>query len=80
MSAESINEEFVLEGEPPSPFNIPSGCRFNPRCPYASDACRTTDPALATVAPQHESACIRASELDVLALTLTKRTSGKPAA
>ncbi|MCU1471814.1 MAG: transporter ATP-binding protein [Glaciihabitans sp.] len=80
MSAESINEEFVLEGEPPSPFDIPPGCRFNPRCPYASDACRTTDPALATVAPQHESACIRASELDVLAITLTQRTAGESAA
>ena len=80
MSAESINEEFVLEGEPPSPFDIPPGCRFNPRCPYASDACRTTDPALASVAPQHESACIRASELDVLAITLTQRLAGESAA
>jgi oligopeptide/dipeptide ABC transporter ATP-binding protein len=68
MSAESVNEAFVLEGEPPSPFNVPSGCRFNPRCPYATDACRTTDPALESVAPGHLSACIRSSELPVLSL------------
>ena len=68
MSAESVNEAFVLEGEPPSPFNVPSGCRFNPRCPYATDACRTTDPALESVAPGHLSACIRSSELPMLSL------------
>ena len=68
MSAESVNEAFVLEGEPPSPFDVPSGCRFNPRCPYATDACRTTDPALESVAPGHLSACIRSSELPMLSL------------
>jgi oligopeptide/dipeptide ABC transporter ATP-binding protein len=68
MSAESVNEAFVLEGEPPSPFNVPSGCRFNPRCPYATDACRTTDPALESVAPGHLSACIRSSDLPMLSL------------
>lgn len=68
MSAGSVTEAFQLEGEPPSPFDVPSGCRFNPRCPYAVDACRTTDPALETVAPAHLSACIRASELTELAV------------
>ena len=68
MSAESVNEAFVLEGEPPSPFDVPSGCRFNPRCPYATDACRTTDPALESVAPGHLSACIRSSDLPMLSL------------
>jgi oligopeptide/dipeptide ABC transporter ATP-binding protein len=67
MAAGSVNDEFVLEGDPPSPFNVPSGCRFNPRCPYAADACREIDPALATVADGHESACIRADELNELA-------------
>ncbi|MBC7724082.1 MAG: ATP-binding cassette domain-containing protein [Burkholderiaceae bacterium] len=68
MSAGSVTEAFQLEGEPPSPFDVPSGCRFNPRCPYAVDACRTTDPVLETVAPAHLSACIRASELTELAV------------
>jgi oligopeptide/dipeptide ABC transporter ATP-binding protein len=68
MTAESRNDEFVLEGEPPSPFGVPSGCRFHPRCPFAADECRTTDPALAAVAAGHDSACLRAAELDTIPL------------
>ena len=29
----------IVKGEPPSPINPPSGCRFHPRCPYAKDIC-----------------------------------------
>jgi len=36
-----------LTGDLPSPSDIPTGCRFHPRCPLASDICRTSDPALA---------------------------------
>jgi len=63
MTAESVNDDFVLEGEPPSPFNIPQGCRFHPRCPFAVQACIETDPALMPVAAGHDSACLRAHEL-----------------
>ncbi|WP_083393143.1 oligopeptide/dipeptide ABC transporter ATP-binding protein [Curtobacterium sp. MMLR14_010] len=49
MGAESVTARLALQGDPPSPFDIPTGCRFHPRCPYAVDACRTTDPALAPV-------------------------------
>jgi oligopeptide/dipeptide ABC transporter ATP-binding protein len=77
MTAESVNEEFVLEGEPPSPFNVPAGCRFNPRCPYATDDCRSTDPGLAPVAEGHESACIRASELPAHSIALRVSTARK---
>jgi len=37
----------VLQGEIPSPLNVPGGCRFHTRCPAAMDRCRTQDPALA---------------------------------
>jgi oligopeptide/dipeptide ABC transporter ATP-binding protein len=37
----------ALRGEPPSPMNIPQGCRFHPRCPAALPHCRTTPPPLA---------------------------------
>jgi oligopeptide transport system ATP-binding protein len=51
----------VLQGEPPSPVNPPTGCRFNPRCWLATDECRTDVPlrrefpegALRTVACHH---------------------------
>ena len=71
MTPDSVNGEFFLEGEPPSPFDVPSGCRFNPRCPFATDACRSTDPALETVGPEHESACLLAAELPTLSIAST---------
>jgi oligopeptide/dipeptide ABC transporter ATP-binding protein len=40
-----------LRGEPPSPVDLPSGCRFHPRCPQAADICRAGDPALLPVRP-----------------------------
>jgi oligopeptide transport system ATP-binding protein len=46
MSTESVNDVFEVEGEPPSPIDIPSGCRFHPRCPVAIDRCTTDDPRL----------------------------------
>ena len=36
----------VIKGTVPSPFNLPPACRFEPRCPYAWDVCRTTAPDL----------------------------------
>ena len=37
-----------LTGELPSPFNPPRGCAFNPRCPFATDRCRTETPQMLT--------------------------------
>jgi len=50
----------VIEGTVPNPTAQPEGCRFNPRCPFAVDRCRAEDPALRTIAPGHDVACIRA--------------------
>jgi oligopeptide/dipeptide ABC transporter ATP-binding protein len=44
-------------GEPPSPVLPPSGCRFHPRCPAATEVCTTTEPQLRELAPQHFVAC-----------------------
>lgn len=47
----------TVEGEPPSPVLPPAGCRFNPRCPSASDRCRTEEPLLRELAEGHFVAC-----------------------
>jgi oligopeptide transport system ATP-binding protein len=39
-------ERIVLEGEVPSPINPPAGCRFHPRCAYATEICRVERPPL----------------------------------
>ena len=44
-------------GEIPSAVDIPEGCRFAGRCPYAQEICRTTIPALREARPGHEVAC-----------------------
>ncbi len=49
----------VIEGTVPPPTNLPAGCRFEPRCPRAVEACRNGEPALAILAPDHVAACIR---------------------
>ena len=47
----------VLKGDIPSPLNIPSGCRFHPRCPKAQDICRRIDPPVSETAGGHLAAC-----------------------
>jgi dipeptide transport system ATP-binding protein len=39
----------IVKGEVPSPLNVPKGCVFNPRCPYATDLCRAERPPLREV-------------------------------
>ncbi|WP_246521818.1 ABC transporter ATP-binding protein [Neoroseomonas terrae] len=46
-----------LEGAVPNPANLPSGCRFHPRCPKAIDRCRTDDPQLHAAGERREAAC-----------------------
>jgi len=47
----------ALKGEIPSAFDLPKGCAFAPRCPHASDLCRTKNPLLRDLAPGHPAAC-----------------------
>jgi oligopeptide/dipeptide ABC transporter ATP-binding protein len=50
-------ERIVLEGEVPSAIDPPSGCRFHPRCRYATDICRTERPPLADFGHGRFAAC-----------------------
>jgi peptide/nickel transport system ATP-binding protein len=52
-----------IEGQMPPMSELPPGCRFHPRCPYARPACRTGDINLASAAPNHQTACIRWREI-----------------
>ncbi len=46
-----------LEGEVADPANPPSGCAFHPRCPLAVEQCKSTEPLLREIAPDHFVAC-----------------------
>jgi peptide/nickel transport system ATP-binding protein len=46
-----------LEGEPPNLLDPPAGCRFNPRCPFATDQCRTEEPPMTDIGGSHQVAC-----------------------
>jgi oligopeptide/dipeptide ABC transporter ATP-binding protein len=47
----------VQLGEPPNPAKLPTGCKFNPRCPYAKDVCREEEPPLFEVMEGRHAAC-----------------------
>ena len=46
-----------LGGEPPDLLNPPAGCRFHPRCPFATEKCSVEEPPLAEITPGHRVAC-----------------------
>lgn len=50
-------ERPAIKGEPPSPQNIPRGCRFHPRCPKAFDRCIRDDPVLREIQKGRYVAC-----------------------
>jgi peptide/nickel transport system ATP-binding protein len=59
MDVDRRKEEAPLSGDPPTPINPPSGCRFHPRCPFTEEVCGRVEPQLTHVgdAAGHVSAC-----------------------
>ena len=52
-----VRQRQVLSGEVPSPINLPTGCRFRSRCPYAFERCAHEAPQLRERSPGHSAAC-----------------------
>lgn len=54
---ERERKRILLQGDVPSPVNLPQGCNFCQRCPYATDRCRKEKPVLREIEPGHLTAC-----------------------
>lgn len=62
-TAEDNTERIKLIGEIPSATNMPSGCKFHTRCPYATDKCAQQEPMLVCTGGSHFVACHRWNEI-----------------
>lgn len=60
---ERERKRILLSGDVPSPVNLPTGCAFAGRCPYATDRCREEKPELREIQSGHFTACHYAGEL-----------------
>ncbi len=52
-------QRLTLQGEIPSPINLPPGCSFHTRCPVAVPECKSTRPKTEEISPMHMASCLR---------------------
>ncbi len=57
LNPDSKKEIIHLQGELPSPENIPKGCKFHTRCPYAVEKCKTNPPEETIFSDTHKCKC-----------------------
>jgi oligopeptide/dipeptide ABC transporter ATP-binding protein len=71
---EKKRERIVLTGDVPSPINPPTGCRFHPRCPLASEMCTKEAPKWNEITPGRWIACheVTSAEVDTSAVMFQK--------
>ncbi|MEA5095515.1 Oligopeptide transport ATP-binding protein OppF [bioreactor metagenome] len=50
-------EKYIMQGDPGSLINLPSGCHFHPRCPYASEHCKEESPQIIVLPDGHQVDC-----------------------
>ena len=62
-----------IPGSPPDLIDLPSGCTFHPRCPYATDHCREEEPVLALYEEDHAVACFHSDQVRREADVMWKR-------
>ena len=58
--SEQRDRLLAIEGALPPPHAMPAGCRFQPRCVFASSACHHNDPVAVAIGPRHHVACLHA--------------------
>jgi len=76
----AARERIVLEGDVPSPINPPSGCRFHPRCRYATQVCQEVEPPLVEYGNGHLAACHHPLNVDAAALQGAQVAASTPRA
>lgn len=64
IAGEEFTPLTAIPGSTPNLLDIPSGCPFHPRCPFATDICVTEHPPLEEVAPSHFAACHHHDKVD----------------
>jgi oligopeptide/dipeptide ABC transporter ATP-binding protein len=57
------DESLIAWGDPASPLDPPSGCRYHPRCPFAKATCSEVEPLLQEHQPGHQAACHFVAEI-----------------